>query len=120
MGKPREAHYKVEQFIDAIPGTGGIISAIAKRVGCHWDTAKKYIETHPTIKQAYENERSAIDDLAESTVLKAIKDGDVATAKWWLAKKRKSEFGEALDVTSGNEPITFIIQRDEPDGGKEN
>lgn len=35
--------YTAAQFIEAIPGTGGIISAIAKRVGCDWITAKKYI-----------------------------------------------------------------------------
>ena len=101
--------FTAQQFIDAIKSSGGIIATIAKRVGCDWHTAKKYIENHPTIKQAYENERSAIDDLAESTVLKAIQDGDVATAKWWLAKKRRHEFGENLDVTSGGEPITRIL-----------
>ena len=35
--------YKTQQFLDAIPGTGGIITAIAKRLGCSWHTAKKRI-----------------------------------------------------------------------------
>ena len=100
--------FTAKAFLNAIPGTGGIIATIAKRVGCNWHTAKKYIETHPTVKLAYNNERSAIDDLAESTVLKAIQDGDVATAKWWLTKKRKEEFGETLDLTTGGQPIQFV------------
>lgn len=110
MGKPL---YKVEQFIKAIPGTGGIISSIAKRVGCDWYTARKYIEKYPSVKQAYENECSAIDDLAVSTVLRAIQDGDLATAKWWLSKKRPAEFGDKIDLTSGNEPIKIIIDTNE-------
>ncbi len=100
MGKPL---YKAEQFIKAIPGTGGIISSIAKRVGCDWYTARKYIEKYPSVKQAYENECSAVDDLAVSTVLRAIQDGDLATAKWWLSKKRPAEFGDKIGVVASTE-----------------
>lgn len=97
--------YKADDFISAIPGTGGIIATIAKRVGCDWHTAKKYIEDYKTVQQAYEDECEEINDLAVSTVLKAIRDGSTADAKWWLTKKRKGEFGEALDITSGGKPM---------------
>ena len=90
--------FTTKQFIQAIPGTGGIIATIAKRIDCDWHTAKKYVTEYATVKRAYENECAGIDDLAVSTVIKAIRDGDVATAKWWLGKKRKSEFGETLDI----------------------
>ena len=100
--------YTAKQFIDAIPGTGGIVVTIAERVGCNWHTAKKYIDNYPTIQQAYQDECERISDLATSTVLKAIRDGDVSTAKWWLTKKRKGEFGDALDITSGGQPIVRV------------
>jgi hypothetical protein len=38
MGKGKNK-YTAEQFIKAIPGTGGIISAIARKVDCEWNTA---------------------------------------------------------------------------------
>ena len=79
--------YKAQDFIDAIPGTGGIISTIAKRVGCSWHTAKKYIREYPTIAKVYGDECEAITDLAELTIIKAIKDGDTHTAKWYLTMK---------------------------------
>ena len=85
-------HYTAKQFIDAIPGTGGIISTIAKRVGCQWHTAKKYIENYPTIQQAYENEKHSIDDKAVSVIYQAIAKDDLATAKWWAAMKLGKEF----------------------------
>ena len=43
------AHYTAKQFIEAIPGSGGIVSTIARRVGCNWYTAKKYIDNYPTV-----------------------------------------------------------------------
>ena len=103
--------YTASQFIAAIPGTGGIVSTIADRVGCRWETAKKYIDSYATVQQAYQDECERISDLATSTVLKAIRDGDVPTAKWWLTKKRKGEFGETLDLT-GDHKVIFEVVRD--------
>jgi hypothetical protein len=80
-------HYKAKDFIDVIPGTGGIISTIAKRVGCSWHTAKKYIDTYPTIKVVYDAECEAVLDAAESVILGDIQDKDVQTAKWYLTMK---------------------------------
>ena len=88
--------YKVSEFIKEIPGTGGIISTIAARVGCAWNTAKKYIEEHPTVQQAYKDECERVDDAAESVVMEAIKNKDVGTSKWWLSRKRRETFGDAL------------------------
>ena len=92
MGMADNNHYTAKQFIDAIPGTGGIISTIAKRVGCQWHTAKKYIENYPTIQQAYDNEKHHVDDAAVSVIYKAIAEGDLATAKWWASMKMGKEF----------------------------
>jgi hypothetical protein len=107
--------FTAKQFTDAIPGTGGIIAAIAKRVGCDWHTAKRYIDTLPTVRQAYEDECSGIDDLAESTVIKAIRDGDVGAAKWWLEKRRRDKFSntQELILTGGDNaiPITLVDYR---------
>lgn len=86
MGK---AQYSTEQFIKAIPGTGGIVSTLAKRIGCDWKTARKYIEEHPTVKQAYDNECEAVLDMAEGVLLKNITAGDSQDAKWYLSRKGK-------------------------------
>ena len=120
MGKqnPKGDQFTAQQFIDAISGTGGIITAIARKVGCSWHTAQKYIDTYPTIRQAYEDECSGVDDLAESTVIRAIKDGDVGAAKWWLEKRRRDRFANTLDVKAelsgpdnGSIPIRLVDYR---------
>jgi hypothetical protein len=97
MGKSND-RYTAEQFIKAIEGSGGLITTIAARVGCTWNTAKRYIEHYVTVQAAYLDECERINDMAQSKLMEAIKDGDVATAKWWLAKKRKAEFGESVEL----------------------
>lgn len=84
---PGRDQYRAVDFIEAIPGTGGIISTIAKRVGCAWDTAKRYIDRYATVRRAYENECEKVTDLAEEIVIGSIKKGDLPTAKWYLVMK---------------------------------
>ena len=90
--------YTAQQFIEAIPGTGGIISTIAARVGCNWHTAKKYIQM-PTVNQAYENEKHKVDDKALSNVMGAIQSGDLSVSMWWLRVKMADEFTPRSEVT---------------------
>jgi len=82
-------HYRAQQFIDAIPNSGGIITAIAQRVGCSWHTAQKYIVAMPTVAQAYQDEVEKVGDLAETTLIKSIRDGDVSSAKFYLTTKAR-------------------------------
>lgn len=105
--------YTAKQFINAIPGSGGIIATIAKRVGCDWHTAKKYITQYATVKQAYEDECEEINDMVVSVILKSIKEGNTQDAKWWASRKRKAEFGDSIDVTSGGQPIYRVSWDDE-------
>lgn len=84
-GNGYNGKYTAQQFIDAIPGTGGVVSLIADRVGCAWHTARKYINTMPTINQAWKNERSVINDKAQHNIIKAVNDGDLQMSKWWLS-----------------------------------
>ena len=83
-GNGYNGKYTAQQFIDAIPGTGGIVSAIADNVGCAWNTAKKYIDEYSTVNQAWQNERNRIKDQARHNVITSIEKGDLQTSKWFL------------------------------------
>ena len=76
--------YTAQQFIKAIPGTGGIVSAIADKVGCDWHTVKDAIVKYPTVKDKWENERHKITDKAQHNIIRAIQEGDLQMSKWWL------------------------------------
>ena len=85
--------YTAKQFIDAMKGTGGVISTIASRVGCSWQTAKKYVTEYATVREVYEEECNRITDAARSVVITDIVTRQsVDTAKWWLRVKAPDEF----------------------------
>jgi hypothetical protein len=100
--------FTAEQMIEAIAGSGGIMSTIAKRIGADWYTAQKYITEHPTVKAAYDAERQSILDLCESVVFRNVQiaqesqrngdSGDTSDAKWVL-----SRLGKERGYTTGHE-----------------
>lgn len=128
--------YTAAQFIEAISGSGGIISTIAARVGCQWHTAKKYIDTYPTVAAAYQAECERTSDIAEGVIIgninaasrvqsragkaaeEAEKSGkrgdwsaaiiDSADAKWWLSRKRAEQFSERHEVAHSGS-VTYIL-----------
>jgi len=112
-GNGKNGNYTAQQFIDAMPGTGGIISALAERVGCAWHTAKKYIEEYVTVKQAWENERNYIKDKARHNIIEAILGGDEQMSKWYLAMV-DGEFQPAQKhEISTDSSLTVIIKQRE-------
>lgn len=109
-GNGYNGKYTAAQFIEAIPGTGGVVSAIADKVGCAWDTAKKYLTEYATVKQAWENERNRITDRAEHNIVGAIKGGDLAMSKWWLQVMRDEFIPRERRDISGTMDNRLIIE----------
>ncbi len=116
--------YTAKQFIDAIPGTGGIVSTIADRVGCKWHTAKKYIEKYPTVKDVYNEEIERVIDLAEGVLIqniqiaakqaKAGRAVDTADVKWFLSRKAKTRgYVERQEVTGADGGAVIVKWDDE-------
>ena len=107
-----ERKYTAGQFIQAIKGSGGVISAIADAVGCDWHTAKKYIDQYPTVQEAWQSERQRITDRARHNIIRAIGDGDLQMSKWWL-QVMYDEFVERnrTEVSGANgESLTIVIR----------
>lgn len=109
-GNGYNGRFTAQQFIDAMPGTGGIISALADRCDCAWHTARKAVDRWPTVKQAWQNERAKVNDKAQHNVISAINGGDLQTSKWWL-QVMDPEFTpkQKADLTSGDEPIRILV-----------
>ena len=116
--------YTAKQFIDAIPGTGGIVSTIADRVGCKWHTARKYIEEYPTVKDVYNEEIERVIDLAEGVLIqniqiaakqaKAGRDVDTSDVKWFLSRKAKTRgYVERQEVTGADGGAVMVKWDDE-------
>lgn len=95
--------FTTDQFLTAIPGSAGIITLIAKRVGCDWHTAKKWITTRPTIQKAYDDECESVLDMAESKLFEAVNTGDLQAVKYLLSTKGKRRgYTERTEVTGAD------------------
>jgi len=110
----KKGSYTAKQFINAIPGTGGVISDIAQKVGCTWHTAKKYIDDYVTVQEVYQQERNRITDKARNNIIKAIERNDLQMSKWWL-QVMDEEFvpRERRDIEQSGELTIRIIEVDQ-------
>jgi len=99
-----------QQILDAISGSGGIISTIAKRLRCEWRVAEAYIQNDPEIKAVFEAERETMVDLCESVVFRNVQIaqevqrngdlGDTTDAKWLLSRLGKARgYSERQEIT---------------------
>ena len=100
-------NYTKEQVEEAIKGSVGIMSTIAKRLDCNWRIAKKYCGKWECTRQALANENESIIDLAESKAFSLIKEGDAGMIKWFLSRKGKNRgYTERQEITgAGGGPI---------------
>lgn len=103
-----KARYTVADFAEAIPGSGGIMSTIARRVGCDWNTANKWCGESPTLARMLQDERESILDMAESVLMKSIKEGDTSDAKWLLARKGKQRGYADKQEVDVNANVTIV------------
>lgn len=110
-------------IIEAIKDSGGIMSTIARRLGVTWHTADTWVKQYNETKQALQDEREAILDLAESTLFRNIKDGNSQDAKWLLSTMGKnrgySERQEITGVDGGPIDVNAIIRKAEEEFANE-
>ena len=82
--------FSKKQIIESVKNSGGIISTVARQItDCDWHTAKKYVEQSPETKEFLESETEKINDIAESELIKKIKDGDMTAIKYRLSTEAK-------------------------------
>jgi len=93
--------YSKEQVIEAIQGSGAVVTTIANKLGCSRSLAERIIDMWEETRQAFIDEEMSMNDMCKNTLLQAIHKGDVASSKWWLSKKNKAEgFGDEAPVVN--------------------
>jgi hypothetical protein len=97
-----KARFSQRKFLTAIKGSGGIINTIAKKMGCTWRVARDHILADPVLMAAFQDESEIMLDMAETTLLSSIRDGDTGDAKWLLSRK-----GKGRGYTERNESLVL-------------
>jgi transposase len=79
--------HNAEQVIEAIRGTGGIKTTIAKRLKVSRWTVDNYLDRWVTVREAYEEECESVTDMAETNLFQEIKDRNFQAIKFYLQTK---------------------------------
>lgn len=113
-------HAKKKQFLDQIHEVP-IVSSVCKQLGISRQTYYRWRKEDEEFRDSADRYlgigRESINDLAESTLINAIKDGDLGSAKFWLQNNKRNYLKPrprnfVLDVSDvkkkhGNQ-ITFV------------
>ena len=100
------------KIVSAVSNSRGIVSVVARSLGCDWKTARKYIDLHPDAQAIEQSEREVLCDQAESVVVGLMKADD-SRVKFnaatyildRLAKKRGYTTKTEIDHTTAGESL---------------
>ena len=112
MAKVKKIH-----VIRAIDGSGGILSAIAKKLNISWATVRNYIENY-NLQPYIDEEKESVLDLCESKLIQNIDDNDNQAIFYYLNNRGKSRGYNApvkIDNISSDgsmSPINVIVSSD--------
>jgi len=79
--------YPIKTIIEALRATGGLVSFAADKVGCAPKTIYRMIEQYPTVKEAWENEKSRLLDHSELGLKQHILHGNMTAITYHLDRK---------------------------------
>jgi secreted trypsin-like serine protease len=113
--------YDKEQFIKAIENSGGYISLISERVGCHISTVYDWIEKDEDVAAAIKREKVRQVDHAEGKLQSLIKKENPTAIIFYLktqGKDRGYYEHRTQDITSSGQPLTinFVPADHDADG----
>jgi len=111
MSKSRQ-RYTREQVVAALEKTKGMVFLAAKILGCSHVTVYNYAKRYKSVQQAIDANRGKVVDTAELKLYDAILAGEhwaVAFALRTIGRDRGYVEKQALDVTSGGEPLSNVI-----------
>ena len=91
--------YSEEVVLNAVKGSGAIMSVIADRLGVTWGTAKTYVNHYPSAVEAFEHEENKSIDFAQSKLLEKVRAGDLNAIEFYLTKKgRRKGWGSEAEA----------------------
>lgn len=98
-------------ILEAIKGTGGIISTISDRLHISRSTFYRYMKDIPEVAEALESEAEAMLDMAESSLFDLIDKGELGAICFYLKCKGKQRgYVEKQEIdASVNQRTTMVV-----------
>ncbi len=110
LGQTRKTRTRLTQTkcLEAIAGSGGIMTTICTKLGVTWHTANKYIKNNVKLQEAVELELEVILDVAEVHLYEhAVERAEPWAIKYLLSTKGKNRgYTTGTDLTSKGEAVS--------------
>lgn len=105
------AKYTAEQMIQALRETKGQITLAARRVGCAYNTMRRYVDEYPSVKAVLEEENAVMGDAVELALYDEAVNKRNTAALIFLAKTKFKERGytERHDIGLALSPETMAM-----------
>ena len=101
MAGRKKKLYRKTDILEAIKGSGGIVTTVALALNCDWHTAKANIDRYEEAREAFSGELETGLDLVEGKAYAQAKNGDSAMIRFILATKgRNRGYGETPPITA--------------------
>jgi hypothetical protein len=102
--------HTLAQIVAAIRGSCGIKMVIARKLGVHRNTIDHYLNRWSEARRAFQEEVDEVGDRVELTLITAIMNGDVRTARWYARVKLQDRgYSERIEHAGVAErPIEII------------
>ena len=78
-----------KKAIQAIQGSGGFVTTVAQRLECSRQYVYTLMNKYATVREALEDEREKIKDMAEGELLKQIRGGNMTAIIFYLKTQGK-------------------------------
>ena len=107
------------QLLIALEKSLGIVTSACKEVGLSRNTYYNYYENDDEFSAAVDAIGDITLDFAENQLFKKIKEGSERSSLFYIKYKGKARgYNASLDITSGGDKLTTIINIIKPDDNK--
>ena len=83
------AHHTVEEYAIALREAKGLVTVAARRLGVTREAVRMRVAKHPTLREARDEAREALADLAESMLFECIRRGEAWAVCFYLKTQGK-------------------------------
>jgi hypothetical protein len=121
-GRGRPEAHTVAEVRAALELSGGIIAHAAEKLGCARSTVRRMCEQHEELQEVRAEVSESIVDLAESQLIKALREGNMTAVIFLLKTKGRSRgYVERMEHTGNVNVIReikrVIVRPGDPDSG---
>lgn len=116
LGRPTVMTEETRRKIEEAAAIDASIEEICFYADIHKDTYYEWMKKEPAFSDRIAALRNRPIMKARQTIVKALEDPNHAFK--YLSKKKRLEFGDSLDITSGGEKITSLQEKSDADLSK--